>query len=49
MGGWDRWWLGDGVVDSYQGVGGGIGGVYYLIVFLLLLLSFVLSCSLSLF
>ena len=27
MGGWDRW----GVVDSYQGLGGGTGGWYYLI------------------
>ena len=33
MGGWDRWWLGDGMVDSYKGVGGGTGGGYYLIVF----------------
>ena len=45
MGGWDRW----GVVDSYRGVGGGTGIVYYLIVlFLLVLLSFT-SHVLSLF
>ena len=45
MGGWDRW----GVVDSYQGVGGGTGDGYYLIVFLFLfvLLSFGLSCPIS--
>ena len=29
MGEWDTWW----VVDSYQGVGGGTGGGYYLRVF----------------
>ena len=46
MGGWDRW----GVVDSYQGVGGGTGGGYYLIVFFLfVLLSFGLSCTVSFF
>ena len=39
MGGWDRW----GVVDSYQGVGEGTGGGYYLIV--LFISAFVL-CSL---
>ena len=45
MGGWDRW----GVVDSYQGVGGGTGGGYYLIVcfFLFVLLSFGFSCPVS--
>ena len=44
MGGWDRW----GVVDSYQGMGGGTGSEYYLIVFFLfVLLSFVLSCPVS--
>ena len=32
MGGWDR----KGVVDLYQGVGGGTGGGYYLIVFFLI-------------
>ena len=38
-----------GVVDSYQGVGGGTGDRYYLIVFLFLfvLLSFGLSCPIS--
>ena len=49
MGGWDRWWLGDGVFDSYQGVGGGTGGGYYLIVFFTCAFSFVLSCPLSYF
>ena len=41
------WGSGGGVVDSYQGVGGGTGGWYYLVVslFLLVLLSFVLPCS----
>ena len=42
------WW----VVDLYQGVSGGTWGWYYLIVvglFFLLILSFVLSCHLSLF
>ena len=43
MGGWDRW----GVVDSYQRVGGGTGGGYYLIVFLFVLLSFGLSWPVS--
>ena len=38
MGGWDRW----GVVDSNQGVGGGTGGRYYLIVFVFLSCAFVL-------
>ena len=39
-----------GVVDLYQGVGGGKGGAYYLIVvvFLLALLYFVLLSPLSL-
>ena len=40
---WDRW----GVVDSYQGMGGGRGDGYYLIVFLFVLLSFGLSCPVS--
>ena len=39
--------MGGGEVDSYQGVGGGIGGGYYLIVFLFVLLSFGVSCSIS--
>ena len=44
MGGLDRW----GVVDSYQGVSGGTGGWYYLIVcFLFVLLPFGLSCPVS--
>ena len=47
VGGWDRW----GVVDLYQGVSGGTGGGYYLIVFfcffLFVLLSFGLSCIVS--
>ena len=48
MGGWDRW----GVVASYQGLGGGTGGGYYLLVcflclFLFVLLSFGLSCPVS--
>ena len=38
-GGWDRW----GMVDSYQGVGGGTEGGCYLIVFLFVFLSFGLS------
>ena len=40
------------MVDLYQGVGGETGGGYYLIgvgVFLIMLLSFILSCPLSLF
>ena len=42
MGGWDRW----GVVDSYQGVGGGTGGGYYLIVFFICAFVFwsLMSC-----
>ena len=44
MGGWDRW----GVVDSHQGVGGGTGGGFYLVVScLFLLLSFGVSCPVS--
>ena len=43
MGGWDRW----GVVHSYQSVGGGTRGWFYLIVFLFLLLSFGLLCPVS--
>ena len=43
MGGWDRWV----VVHSYQSVGGGTGGGFYLIVFLFLLLSFGLLCPVS--
>ena len=45
MVGWDRW----GVVDSYQGVGGGILGGYYLSLsfFFFVLLSFGLSCLFS--
>ena len=39
------------MVDSYQGVGGETGGGYYLLVciflFLFVLLSFGLSCSVS--
>ena len=47
-GGWDRW----GVVASYQGLGGGTGGGYYLLVcflclFLFVLLSFGLWCPAS--
>ena len=38
------WWWG---VDSYQGVSGGKGGGYYLIVFLFVLLSFGFSCPVS--
>ena len=42
---------GGGVIDSYQGVGMGAGGGYYLIVFLgffyLCFLPFVLSCPVS--
>ena len=43
--GWYRWM----VVDSDQGVGGGTGDGYYLIVcfFLFVLLSFVLVCPVS--
>ena len=45
--GWGGW----GVIDSYQGVGMGAGGGYYLIVFLvffyLCFLPFVLSCPVS--
>ena len=37
-----------GVVDLYQGVGGGTGGGYYLIAFFyFVLLSFGLSCLVS--
>ena len=48
MGGCDRL----GVVASYQGLGGGIGGGYYLLVcflclFLFLLLFFGVSCPVS--
>ena len=48
MEGWDRW----GVVASYQSLGGGTGGEYYLLVcflclFLFVLLSFGLSCPAS--
>ena len=43
MGGWDRW----GVVDSYQGVGGGTGGGYYLIVFFNLCFCLLVSDVLS--
>ena len=48
VGRWDRW----GVVASYQGLGGGIEGGYYLLVcffclFLFVLLSFDLSCPVS--
>ena len=43
MEGWDRW----GVVHSYQSVGGGTGGWFYLIVFLFLLLFFGLLCPVS--
>ena len=35
------------MVDLYQGVSGGAGGGYYLIVFLFVLLSFGLSCPVS--
>ena len=47
-GGWDTW----EVVDLYEGVGGGTGCGYYLIVsllffFLFVLLSFGLSCLVS--
>ena len=46
MGRWHKWW----VVDSYQGVGGGTGGGYYLSFFsLLVLLSFLLACPVSFF
>ena len=41
-GGWDRW----GVVASYQGLGGGTGGGYYLLVCFLCLFLFVLFCLL---
>ena len=49
VGDWDRW----GMVDLEQVIGGGTWGEYYLAVFvlfflLLMLLSFVLSCPLSL-
>ena len=37
------------VVDSYQGVGGGTGSGYYLIVLFYLGFCFVLSCPLSFF
>ena len=37
IGGWDGW----GVVDSYQGVSGGTGGRYYLIVFCFFICAFV--------
>ena len=42
MGGWNRW----GVVDLYQGVGGGTGGGYYLIVFFICAFVFwsLMSC-----
>ena len=44
MGRWDGW----GVVDSHQGVGGGTGGGFYLIVScLFVLLSFGVSCPVS--
>ena len=44
MRGWDRL----GLVDPYQGVGGGTGGGYYLIVcFFISVLSFGLSCPVS--
>ena len=36
--------IGRKVVDSYLVVGGGTAGGYYLIFFLFVLLSFVLSC-----
>ena len=41
--------MGQGVVDSYQGVGGGTGGGSYLIAWFLLfvLLPFGLSCPVS--
>ena len=41
--------MGQGVVDSYQGVGRGTGGGYYLIAWFLLfvLLPFGLSCPVS--
>ena len=45
MGGCDRW----GVVDSYQGVGGGTGAGYCLGFFLFVLLPFGLSCPFSFF
>ena len=49
--GWRGEWGGGGVIDSYQGVGMGAGGGYYLIVFLvffyLCFLPFVLSCPVS--
>ena len=49
--GWRGEWGGWGVIDSYQGVGMGAGGGYYLIVFLvffyLCFLPFVLSCPVS--
>ena len=44
MGEWDRW----GVVASYQGLGGGTEGGYYILAcFLCLLLFVLLSFSLS--
>ena len=44
MGGWDGW----GVVDSHQGVGGGTGGGFCLIVScLFVFLSFGVSCPVS--
>ena len=47
IGRWDRW----GAVDSYQGVGVGTGGCYYLLVciflFSFVLVSFGLSCPVS--
>ena len=47
---WGKWIGGGQVVDSYQSVGGGTGGGYYLIKgFLLVTLSFVVSCPVSFF
>ena len=44
MGGWNRW----GAVASYQGLGGGtVGGYYLLVCFLCLLLFVLLSFGLS--
>ena len=42
MGGWNRW----GVVDLYQGVDGGTGGGYYVIVFFICAFAFwsLMSC-----
>ena len=45
MRGWDRW----GVVDSHQGVGGGTGDGFYLIVFVCLGFCLLVSHVLSLF